>query len=77
MHMTEYGTDFSSLEPFLKARDTDDVLNTDHHSNLTGIDLDSDPSEYFGDNTVCLLQPDVTEGPYCMPYPFRTPYGRC
>ncbi|KAK2761248.1 hypothetical protein FQN54_001770 [Arachnomyces sp. PD_36] len=51
-------------KPFLKARDTEDVLNTDHHSNLTGIDLDTDPSKYFGDNTACILQPNVTEGPY-------------
>ena len=50
--------------PYLKARDTATVLNTSHHSNLTGLTPDSPDSVIFADNTSCVLQPDVTEGPY-------------
>ncbi|KAL0262392.1 hypothetical protein SLS55_003838, partial [Diplodia seriata] len=48
----------------LKARDFDDVLNTDHESNLTGITPETDPAAFFGDLPSCVLSPEVTEGPY-------------
>lgn len=50
--------------PYLKARDFDTVLNTSHHSNRTGLTADSSDEIIFSDNTSCVLQPDVTEGPY-------------
>ncbi|KAL9114062.1 MAG: hypothetical protein Q9227_001834 [Pyrenula ochraceoflavens] len=50
--------------PYLKARDTPTVLATSHLSNLTGITLDTPESQLFADNSSCVLQPDVTEGPY-------------
>lgn len=53
-----------SASPFLKVRDTDTVLATSHHSNLTGITLDTPETVLFSDNSSCVLQPDVTEGPY-------------
>lgn len=55
----------SSRPGYLKARDAADVLNTSHHSNLTGITIDSDPSLLFTGDVHCLLEPEVTEGPYC------------
>ncbi|KAI9713191.1 MAG: hypothetical protein M1820_001176 [Bogoriella megaspora] len=49
----------------LRARDYESVLNTTHHSNLTGLALDTDPSVLFAsDNSSCVLTPEVTEGPY-------------
>lgn len=51
-------------KPYLKARDTETVLATSHHSNLTGITLETPESQLFADNSSCVLQPDVTEGPY-------------
>ncbi|KKY22159.1 putative extracellular dioxygenase [Phaeomoniella chlamydospora] len=53
--------------PYLKARDVDTVLNTSHLSNVTGYltsDGQIDESVLFSDNTSCVLQPDVTQGPY-------------
>ncbi|CAI6336170.1 unnamed protein product [Periconia digitata] len=50
-------------KPFLRARDFEDVLNTDHHSNLT-VTPESDPSELFTGNASCILTPETTEGPY-------------
>ena len=50
--------------PYLKIRDTPTVLATSHHSNLTGITLDTPESTLFTDSSACVLQPDVTEGPY-------------
>lgn len=49
---------------YLRARDTDSVLATDHHSNLTGISLDTDPSVLFSGDVKCILQPETTQGPY-------------
>jgi hypothetical protein len=54
----------STEKPYLRVRDVDDVLNTDHHSNLTGITVDSDPSILFSGNNSCILSPEVTQGPY-------------
>ncbi|KAJ5123097.1 hypothetical protein N7448_009194 [Penicillium atrosanguineum] len=49
---------------FNKARSLDSVLNTDHHSNLTQVDMSTDPSILFGSEATCILGPDVTQGPY-------------
>lgn len=48
----------------LKVRDTDTVLNTSHHSDLTGITVDSDSSAYFGSNHTCILSPEGEIGPF-------------
>ncbi|KAK6193203.1 hypothetical protein LQW54_012697 [Pestalotiopsis sp. IQ-011] len=48
----------------LKARDTDTVLNTTHHSNLTGITVDSDSATYLGSNHTCILSPEGEIGPF-------------
>lgn len=50
--------------PFLKARDLDSVLNQSHRSNDTSINLETQPQNIFSDNSSCILQPEVTEGPY-------------
>ncbi|KAM0546486.1 hypothetical protein ACHAPJ_010846 [Fusarium lateritium] len=47
----------------LHARDTDEVLATDHHSNLTGITLNSD-SNVFAANSTCILSPEGEIGPF-------------
>jgi hypothetical protein len=46
-------------------RDFDDVLNTDHHSNAS-VTPDSPDDVVFAGNASCILQPETTEGPYCM-----------
>ena len=50
--------------PFLKARDLDSVLNQSHHSNDTSINLDTPTQNIFSDNSSCILQPEVSEGPF-------------
>jgi Dioxygenase len=50
--------------PYFKARDLDSVLNKSHLSNQTGISRETAPQDLFSDNSSCILQPDVTEGPY-------------
>ncbi|KAJ5302380.1 hypothetical protein PENANT_c008G10717 [Penicillium antarcticum] len=49
---------------YLKARSLAEDLNISHHSNLTGIDLSTDPSVLFASGGTCILAPDVTQGPY-------------
>jgi protocatechuate 3,4-dioxygenase beta subunit len=49
---------------YLRARDLDSVLATDHASNLTGITASTDPSLLFTSNNSCILTPEVTQGPY-------------
>ncbi|KAE8318470.1 Intradiol ring-cleavage dioxygenase [Aspergillus transmontanensis] len=49
---------------YLKARDLDSVLATDHHSNLTHVDPSTDPRVLFGSEGTCIVQPEVTQGPY-------------
>ena len=39
-------------------------MATSHHSNLTGITANTDPSVLFTGNGSCILTPEVTEGPY-------------
>lgn len=53
-----------TAHPYLQARDLDDVINIDHHSNLTGITPDSSASTLFSGNNSCVLSPETTEGPY-------------
>ncbi|KAF9887934.1 hypothetical protein FE257_009456 [Aspergillus nanangensis] len=48
---------------FLKARDLDTVLDTDHHSSLD-VDQSTDANTLFASNATCILGPDVTQGPY-------------
>ncbi|GKZ82339.1 hypothetical protein AnigIFM56816_007151 [Aspergillus niger] len=49
---------------YLKARDVDSVLDTDHHSSLTGVNPSTDPSVLFASGGTCIVQPEVTQGPY-------------
>ena len=49
---------------YLQARDLDTLLNTTHHSNLTGVTASTDPSTLFTSNGTCVLAEDVTQGPY-------------
>ncbi|OWZ02885.1 hypothetical protein PHMEG_00025479 [Phytophthora megakarya] len=44
--------------------DTATALATSHKSNLTGLTKDTDPSVLFGDEVKCILEPEVTQGPY-------------
>lgn len=46
-------------------RDLDTALNTNHHSNLTGVTNNTDASTLFSGNTSCVLSSEVTQGPYC------------
>ncbi|EKG10663.1 Intradiol ring-cleavage dioxygenase [Macrophomina phaseolina MS6] len=48
----------------LMKRDLDTVLNTTHHSNLTGVTPNTDPSILFTGNNSCILAPETTQGPY-------------
>lgn len=54
----------SSSSKHLKARDLDTLLNTTHHSNLTGLTPSTDPDILFQSNGTCVLAEDVTQGPY-------------
>lgn len=54
----------STEKPYLRARDLEGVLATDHKSNLTGITVDSGPSILFAGNNSCILTPETTQGPY-------------
>ncbi|KAI9041746.1 intradiol ring-cleavage dioxygenase [Aspergillus affinis] len=49
---------------YLKARDLDSTLATTHHSNLTHVDPSTDPRVLFGSEGTCIVQPEVTQGPY-------------
>ncbi|GAB9467052.1 hypothetical protein Gpo141_00004411 [Globisporangium polare] len=40
------------------------VLNTTHKSNLTGVTNVTDATTLFGDDVKCILEPQVTQGPY-------------
>jgi hypothetical protein len=50
---------------YLKTRDLDTVLATDHESDLTGLSANTDPSLLFTGDLKCILQPEATQGPYC------------
>ena len=58
------GADTITEKAYLRARDLDSVLATDHASNLTGITASTDPSLLFTGNNSCILTPEVTQGPY-------------
>ncbi|KAJ5093148.1 hypothetical protein N7456_009009 [Penicillium angulare] len=49
---------------YLKARDFNSTLATNHHSSLTGVDVSTDPHILFGSGGTCIVQPEVTQGPY-------------
>ncbi|ETP04907.1 hypothetical protein F441_18390 [Phytophthora nicotianae CJ01A1] len=44
--------------------DVDTVVATNHQSNLTGVTADTSSSVLFGDEVACVLEPEVTYGPY-------------
>ncbi|KAE8967415.1 hypothetical protein PR001_g28109, partial [Phytophthora rubi] len=44
--------------------DVDTVVATKHESSLTGITADTSSSVLFGDEVSCVLEPEVTYGPY-------------
>ncbi|PWW74372.1 aromatic compound dioxygenase, partial [Tuber magnatum] len=48
----------------VRKRSTEDVLSTDHETNLTGVTLDIDTGVLFSGDVKCVLQPEVTQGPY-------------
>ncbi|KAF8998534.1 Intradiol ring-cleavage dioxygenase [Cyathus striatus] len=50
--------------PRMRKRDLDTVLKTDHQSNLTGATPDTPAEDIFTGDLNCVLQPEVTEGPY-------------
>ncbi|KAE9964255.1 hypothetical protein BLS_008512 [Venturia inaequalis] len=49
--------------PYLKARDIATYAATSHHSNAT-YSLDTAESDIFSQNSSCILDPEVTQGPY-------------
>ncbi|KAF2117780.1 extracellular dioxygenase-like protein [Lophiotrema nucula] len=49
---------------YLRARDANETLATNHQSNLTGITPDVDPAVIFSGNGSCILVPETTQGPY-------------
>jgi protocatechuate 3,4-dioxygenase beta subunit len=55
---------FRAGKPYLRVRDLETVLATDHKSNMTGITTDTDPATLFAGNNSCVLTPEVTQGPY-------------
>ncbi|KAJ6187274.1 hypothetical protein N7519_002182 [Penicillium mononematosum] len=57
VHQLREARNLSTGARYLKARDTDSVLATDHHSNLTG--------SFSHPGGTCIVQPEVTQGPYC------------
>ena len=40
-------------------------MATDHESNLTSVTNNTDIYTLLGGNSTCVLQAEVTEGPYC------------
>lgn len=53
------------VAPYLKARDIATYAATSHHSNAT-YSLATAESDIFSQNSSCILDPEVTQGPYCM-----------
>lgn len=54
----------SQNKPFLKARDADTVLATNHTSPVI-YSPDTNEEIIFAGNSSCILSPEVTQGPYC------------
>jgi len=50
-------------------RSVESVLGTDHKSNLTKLTSSVNPSVLFSGDVKCVLQPEVTQGPYCTLLP--------
>ncbi|KAK0459155.1 aromatic compound dioxygenase [Desarmillaria tabescens] len=46
---------------YKRALTLEEVLNTDHHSNATGLTVDSDP---FSADASCVLTPELEQGPF-------------
>jgi hypothetical protein len=49
-------------------RDLDTILATSHKSNKTGLTSSSSASDIFTGDVDCVLQAEVTQGPYCKTY---------
>jgi hypothetical protein len=54
----------SQSKPFLKARDADTVLATNHTSPIVYSPA-TDEEIIFAGNSSCVLSPETTQGPYC------------
>ncbi|SJL06559.1 related to protocatechuate 3,4-dioxygenase beta subunit [Armillaria ostoyae] len=50
----------ATRSPYKRALSVDDVVNTNHLSNVTGLTADSDP---FSSTASCVLTPELDEGP--------------
>ncbi|XTI90716.1 putative extracellular dioxygenase [Cenococcum geophilum] len=55
---------FENSENFLRIRDTASVLNTSHHSDLTGITYTTDECVFYSSNVSCILSPEGEIGPF-------------
>ncbi|SJL14767.1 related to protocatechuate 3,4-dioxygenase beta subunit [Armillaria ostoyae] len=51
----------ATSSPYKRALTVDEVINTSHLSNVTGLTSDSDP---FTSNSSCVLTPELEQGPY-------------
>lgn len=51
--------------PVHAARDFEQALATNHHSSKTGLGAHPSDSALFDSSSACVLQPEVTVGPYC------------
>lgn len=49
----------------MRKRDLASALATSHASNLTGVTNTTASSTLFTGEALCVLAPEVTEGPYC------------
>ncbi|OCL04410.1 aromatic compound dioxygenase [Glonium stellatum] len=49
---------------FLRARDTADILNASHHSDLTGITPTTNESVFYSNNVSCVLSPEGEIRPF-------------
>lgn len=54
-----------SIGHYLRARDLDTVVATDHHSNRSYVGPWTAESVVFGPVSDSILWPDTTQGPYC------------
>jgi hypothetical protein len=49
----------------LKKRDVDSVLATSHNETSLGYTPNTDAATLFGQDSACIMMPQVTQGPYC------------
>jgi hypothetical protein len=54
-------------------RDLATVLATDHNETSLGYTLNTPEATIFSANNSCILTPEVTQGPYCMPSVYLSP----